>query len=323
MILQVPNPGHGCRTAIYPETQWRGLRCGKGLRIPHILAYTNPPGIHPAVGGDAYFAVPNGGQIKSALAWFPTVKNVGTEQSEGGTGVYDGFNYYSLQLNTNGFNAGYMCPNLNCKGAEQLSSTTKGTPPEATEGYKWSTGCLIMRRAEARRAQIPVRAAGTVFVKGSKKHPEESCTTFSDETDVQSYDINHGLLYFRLGGSSASQPGGSGSDYATLDVYGGPSPQLYQQDGNNIFPGLSNGWSTVAFNVFGTCCGSTAVFSGNPTIAVRLAVTTVNNTKTRPKCPLGLPNNGAFTVESNNLKLIATPNQWPEKDLAGDRIYGR
>jgi hypothetical protein len=131
---------------------------------------------------------------------------------------------------------------------------------------------------------------------------------------VQSYAIGNGLKYFHLGGASESRPGGSGADYATLDVAGGPSPQLYQQDGSNIFPALSDFWHTAEFGVYGMCCRSEAFFTGNPTIAARLAVTTASGTKTKPQCPRGIKNGGVVTGESNNLKLMPTPSQWPKRN---------
>jgi hypothetical protein len=314
MILRVPNPGHGCRKAIYPETQWRELRCGKGLRVPHMPAYTNPLGIRPPVTGDAYFAVPSGGHITAGLGWFPSVKNIGTEQSEGGTdGGYDGFNYYSIQLNTNGFKAFGMCPNPNCLGWEQFYFDNHGNT-SGNDGRLQIEYWLINYAPCGSSTCTNTCPSGWQGAhKGSSKNPE-TCTTWSGETDVQSYDINNGLLFFRLGGASASQPGGSGSDFATLDVYGGPSPQLYQQDGDNVFPNLSNVWHTAEFGVYGMCCSAKAVFSGNPTIAVRLAVTTVNQTKAAPKCPMGIYNGGERTGESNNLKLLPTSSQWQKKN---------
>lgn len=139
----------------------------------------------------------------------------------------------------------------------------------------------------------------------------ETCTSWSGETDIQSYAIDNGLRYFRLGGASESQSGYS--DYATLDVTGGPSPQMYQQGGNNVFPNLSNVWHTAEFGVYGMCCSAKAVFSGNPFIVARLAVTTINHTKTKPECPFAIKPR-EWTGESNNLKLLPTSSKWPERN---------
>ena len=314
MMLQVPNPGHGCRKAIYPETQWRELRCEKGERIPHMPAHADPLGIRPQVGGDAYFNVPSGGHITAGLGWFATVKNVASEGSVGGSSSgYDGSNYYSLQLNTNGFKASGMCPNPNCTGWEQFLFDNQGNTSGSDGRLQIEYWLLNFAPCSSRTCTDSCPGGWQGVHSGSSVNPED-CTTWSDETDVQSYTIGNGLRYFRLGGASESRPGGSGSDYATLDVEGGPSPQLYQQDGSNIFPALSDFWHTAAFGVYGMCCSSEAFFTGNPTIAVRLAVTTVNDTKTKPECPRGIKNGGVVTAESNNLKLVPTPSKWPERN---------
>ncbi|MGC2401952.1 MAG: hypothetical protein WA510_19300 [Acidobacteriaceae bacterium] len=322
MMLQVPNPGHGCRKAIYPETQWRELRCEKGERITHMpanagishmQAYLKPLGIHPQVGGDAYFAVPSGGHITAGLGSFVTVKNIASEGSVGGTDSdYDGANYYSLILATNGFKASGMCPNPNCIGWQEFYFDNQGNTSGNDGRLQIEYWLLNFAPCASRTCTDSCPSGWQGVHRGSSVNPED-CSTWSDETDVQSYAIANGLRYFRLGGASESRPGGSGSDYATLDVYGGPSPQLYQQDGSNEFPALSDFWHTAEFGVYGMCCGSEAFFTGDPTIAVHLGVTTVNNAQTT-ECPRGIKNGFATIGESNNLKLMPTPLQWPKRN---------
>lgn len=322
MMLQVSNPGHGCRKAVYPETQWRELRCKKGEHIPftpayastsQMQAYLDPLGVGPAVGGDAYFAVPSGGEIAAGLGWFVTVSHVQQEGSVGGTSSsYDGSNYYSLQLATNGFKASGMCPNPNCIGWEKFFFTNQGNTNGTDGRLQIQYGLINYSECESITCTNTCPSGWQGFNNGSSQYTE-SCYTWSDETDVQSYDIVNGLKYFRLGGASASHPGGSGSDYTTLDVYGGPSPQLYQQDGNNVFPHLSNVWHTAEFGVYGACCHSEAFFTGDPTIAARLAVTTLKHAKTTA-CPRGIKNGGMVITEFNNLKLMPTPSKWPVRN---------
>jgi hypothetical protein len=319
MMLQVPHPGHGCRKAIYPETQWRELRCEKGERIPHMpaharisqmQAYQNQFGISPQVGGDAYFAVPSGGHVTAGLGWFVTVKNVTSEGSVGGTeSSYDGANYYSLILATNGFNPG-GCPNPKCIGWEEFYFDNQGDS-NGNDGRLQIEYWLINYSPCGSSTCTNTCPGGWQGVHDGSSNNPESCTTWSDETDVQSYAIGNGLKYFRLGGASLSKSGNS--DYVTLDVLGGPSPQMYEQDGNNEFPALSDYWHTAEFGVYGMCCGSEAFFRGDPTIAARLAVTTVNHAKTTA-CPRGIKNGFATIGESNNLKLMPTPTQWPKRN---------
>jgi hypothetical protein len=312
MMLRLPNPGHGCRKAIYPETRWTELRCRRGLGVPHMPANANPVGVGPLVGGNAFFAMPTGGHITAAKGWFPTVKNVTTEQSVGGTNSgNDGPNYYSLQINTNGFTAPGMCPNAKCIGWEQFYFDNEGNTSGSDGALQIEYWLINFAPCASSTCTDTCPHDWQGVHQGSSKNPE-SCTSWSDETDVQSYEIDNGLKFFRVSGASASRPGGSGSDYVTLDVEGGPSPELYQQDGNNVFPNLSGVWDTAEFNVYGECCHEKAVFAGKPTIAARLAVTTVNGTEKAPGCPRNL--GGIVTGESNNLALTTTSSKWPIKD---------
>ena len=204
-----------------------------------------------------------------------------------------------------------MCPNPNCIGWEQVYFDNQGNT-SGSDGRLQIEYWLLNFAPCASRTCTDSCPSGWQGVHSWSSVNPEDCTTWSDETDVQSYAIGNGLRYFRLGGASLSKS--YYSDYATLDVYGGPSPQLYKIEGDNIFPGLSNYWHTTEFGVYGVGGRAKAVFNGNPTIAVRLAVTTVNRTKTAPECSLDIKNDGAPTGESNNLKLTQTSSQWPKRN---------
>jgi hypothetical protein len=262
-----------------------------------------------------YFAVPNGGHITAALGWFPTVDNVTSEYSEGGVsscGTCKYYNYYSLQVNTNGFKAFGMCPNPNCLGWEQFVFENQGNT-SGSDGDLQIWYWLFNYAPCASSTCTDTCPSGWQGVhQGSAANPESCYHTSSNADDVQSYAIGNGLRYFRLGGASLSKS--FYSDYATLDVYGGPSPQLYKIEGDNIFPALSNYWHSTEFGVYGIGGRAKAVFNGNPTIAERLAVTTVNRTKAAPECSLDIKNGGERTGESNNLKLMQTSSQWPKRN---------
>jgi hypothetical protein len=178
-----------------------------------------------------------------------------------------------------------MCPNPNCIGWEQVYFDNQGNTSGSDGRLQIEYWLLNFAPCASRTCTDSCPSGWQRVHSGSSVNPED-CTTWSDETDVQSYAIGNGLRYFRLGGASLSKS--YYSDYATLDVYGGPSPQLYKIEGDNIFPGLSNYWHTTEFGVYGVGGRAKAVFNGNPTIAVRLAVTTVNRTKTAPECSLDI-----------------------------------
>jgi hypothetical protein len=71
--------------------------------------------------------------------------------------------------------------------------------------------------------------------------------------------------------------------------------------GTNYFPDLAGQWNAFEFNVFGNGGGSEAVFGSGTTLVVRDAV------------PIGTPAApgycvlGGYSLESNNLTLVATP----------------
>ncbi|MGB6713934.1 MAG: hypothetical protein WBE30_09935 [Candidatus Cybelea sp.] len=303
MILRVPDPGHGCLEAIYPERQWREIRCGKAPNVPLVPAN----GIrHATVGnGTDDSASPKGGHTTAAEGWFHNVTGVTSEYSTGSSSAAD---YYSLQLNTNPFLTavcgGLGGTNKNCKGWEQFVFVNEGN----TTGYDGSLFIQYWLIDYARYSQYSNLGCPNDWNASYRGGQYYSCFTNSGNADdVQSRHITQGLALFRLGGASVARSGYK--DNVTLNV---TDSGLYKVYGDNWFPHLSNYWKESEFNVFGDYDGNEAIFNAGSTIGVRTAVTTVNGTDNAPLCigPIG----GGFTGETNNLSIGAVGRKWPIKD---------
>jgi hypothetical protein len=311
MIQRVPDPGHGCLVARYPERQWREITCGKAPDVPLLPAYVRPPGVRPprvGGGGQEYFADPIGGHTTAAQGWFHNIAGVKSEYSVGTTS--HATDYYSLQVNTNAFKtpvcADYGGPNPNCEGWEQFVFTNQG---DTSDGSLFIQYWLINYGPCGSSTCTDDCPSGWQGVKGLGKN-EMSCFRNSNNADdVQSEPIVFGLTNFRISGASAERS--STSDYVTLSVTGSGFYKVY---GDNLFPNLSAHWLSTEFGVFGDYNGNEAIFNTGSTIGVRLAVTTVNGTTEKPVCSPNQKYGGIVTAESNNLSMAKTSSKWPIKN---------
>lgn len=306
MILRIPDPGHGCLKAIYPERQWRETQC---VKVPNH--WSLPADGTPTVNGHGtdWLAQPIGLNTTNAKGWFPSFKRVNSEFSANGYST-SGPNpdYYSLQINTNPFVttvcAYYGSPNPNCEGWEQFVFWNQGNNSGDDGNLHIEYWLLNYGPCGSSTCTDNCPSGWQGVHRGSGKNPMDCTRKSSNSQDVQSETIKDGLKNFRLGGAAAQF---GYFDNVTLDVTPGvTSGGLYRVYGDNVFPHLSDHWRQTEFNVLGVYNGAEAFFNSGSTIDVRLAVTTSKGTTAAPTCPAG-----HFTGESNNLFLTKTSSKWP------------
>jgi von Willebrand factor type D domain. len=285
-LIQVPKPKRGCFVATYPEKAWREVTCAKAPAKPY------PPrhGLRGQVVGNGvdYSATTTGATI-AAEGRFDSVTGVTSEktvQPDDPTGGVD--NQFSLQLNTQFFQTqtcnGAAIPGK-CKGWEQFVVANDPSGSSYVFIQYWmlhyNTVCP---------------PGWYTYVMGVETY----CYTNSTQaTEYPSAAIGQ-LSQMALVGTA---PNGATDDAATLNIGGA----AYSASGDKIFPDLGQQWTDSEFNIFGDCCGSSAVFNQGSTLVVQTA--TNYGSSAAPTCSMT-----GYTGETNNLSLTGTPVSAPKQD---------
>ena len=262
-MKEAPPSEKGCFKASYPSTTWQEAACA-----PPPSVHSLPPRVAgPDVVGNGYdFAASASGAISSATGSFPVV--VGLESA----------NSYSLQLNTNFFNASA------CSGAAN---------PSACRGWV---------QFVFNESTLQVYLEYTLINWGSTHCPagwgnytlqsEINCYINTTAVGVPDQPLSY-LPYMELTGKTSG-----GSNTAILSTLDGNVSAVVQDGllGDN----LTEYWDEAEFNVFGDDNDAEVNFNPGTAFVVQ---TSVNNGTTHAPVCVG-PKNGGTTGETNNLSLV-------------------
>lgn len=278
-LAQTPRPKRGCFSATYPETTWKEVQCGKAPNKPY------PPraGLRgQTVGNGVDYSANTNGATTAADGAFVTVTGVTSEstvQPGQPTGVA---NQFSLQLNTQFFTT------QTCNGASN---------PGQCQGWEQFVVSNDPTGASYVFIQYWLINYNNACPAGWNTYSNDCYVNSNQATPYPTVAIGQ-LSQLAVTGTAGS---GGGDDAATLSV----GTTSYTATGNNYFPDLGQHWQTSEYNIFGDCCGSSAVFNAGSTIKVQTAVN--YGSSAAPNCAME-----GFTGETNNLTLVGTPTSAPK-----------
>jgi hypothetical protein len=273
-LINMPVPRGGCFKAQYPRLVWQEVPCVKPPNIPM------PPrrGAQPDTVGNGYdYSAQVSGHLISVIGSFDTATTTGekgfTYQSQT-TQVADA---YTLQINSSFFNSPPACAGAanpaTCQGWQQYVYSSKSTGSAFIQYWliNYNNAC----------------PSGWISYGGGYYCYQNS----SQSITVPLIPVTS-LAQTSLTGSVTA----GGND--RLDLATGATH--YAVTSPDDIMSLANYWNTAEFTIVGDCCGFSANFDPNTSLAVRATVH--NGTTHAPTCVLD-----GFTGETNNLNLVSTP----------------
>lgn len=272
-----PLPGEGCFHARYPALRWEKLSCAQEPLRARLGGIDQRGGLAKRWGVTERSVAVAQGTISIATGLFPSV-SINGEQSVGGStsGAIDGWNEYSLQINTN--------------------------PDATTAACKKHVGCTVWQQFTyltdgLGKGKAAVTMQYWLLNFGSKNCPSHwHSTTVGSELDCvrNSKSIEAPNIPPSALGASAvvlSAVATPGGDAVTLF----DGLQLWTVGAKDTMLDISSVWNEAEFNIFGDAGDSQAQFDGDASVTVLLSYT--DGTSMPPFCLL----NQSVTGETNNL----------------------
>jgi hypothetical protein len=287
-VTNLPPPSAGCYTATYPIVAWVGgeSSCGPAQPMPETVG-----------NGNEHDASISSGYIGESQGYVSSETNVNSE-SDNGAGT--GSNYYTIQVNSNGFTCNTPdTGNINANCWEQFIFRNPGSGNGYVEIQYWlwnyvsasgPTSCPSTHTYTGAWTEWPTPGVG----------PDCYSTTFTGS--VGSSESPLSLTSYQVKG------------YADNGGYDEPvfcnGPHCNAIIVNYGVLDLAAGWTSAEWNVLGFGGGSTACFngsgsncspSGSPSVTVEQYLYNSAGTNTASSCLT--PTSPYFSGEENDLSL--------------------
>ena len=271
-MINAPVPHSGCFKAEYPRLAWQEVQCSTPPNIPM------PPkhGPQPFTVGNGYdYSAQVSGQLLSVIGSFDTMSTTGESGFNFNSQTTAVTDSYTLQVNSN-----FFASPPACNGA---------TNPASCQG--WQQYVYSSKSAGAAYIQYWLLSYGNTCPSGWNSYSGDCYRNSSSSIAVPLIPATS-LAQVSLTGSVTA----GGND--RLDLSDGSTHYAITSPDNIV--SLANYWTEAEFAVVGDCCGFSANFNANSSIAVRATVH--NGTTSAPACIVA-----GFTGETNNLNLVSTP----------------
>ena len=277
-ISQIPAPQTGCFVAKYPSTVWQQVKCGTAPSIPLLPSRTLAVG----GGGTADYVATSASTLIGSSSGSFQISGLTSETNTGGTGVPQGTDYYSLQIDTNTFTTSTTYTGGKSTPAwEQFAFTNDPVSGGSLFIQYWLVGYYHTYGSCPSTSWTPYEGFSCYESTTAGTVPSETASNLSNL-------IMKGYANF----------GPGGNDESVLCITGG---SCYAAVITGQYLNLYKYWTGAEFNVFGYGSGSQANF--NPGTSI-----TVTNTLTDQSVGGGnviVPScrSISYTAETNNLDL--------------------